>query len=74
MLRSAIYEGPVVHERMRPRRHRLRYSVFSLLLDLDELPDLDRRFRLFGYNRCRSTTGITARRPVKRSAPGLKDT
>tara|TARA_R110000868_G_scaffold189300_1_gene432225 strand:+ start:31621 stop:32403 length:783 start_codon:yes stop_codon:yes gene_type:complete len=51
MLRSAIYEGPVVHERMRPRRHRLRYSVFSLLLDLDELPDLDRRFRLFGYNR-----------------------
>ena len=51
MLQSAIYEGPVVHERVRPRRHRLRYSVFSLLLDLDELPELDRRFRLFGYNR-----------------------
>ena len=39
---SAIYEGPVVHERLRPKRHRLRYAVFSLLVDLDELPDLDR--------------------------------
>ncbi len=50
-LQSAIYQGEVVHERRRPKRHRLRYSVFSLLLDLDELPLLDRRFRLFGYNR-----------------------
>lgn len=49
--RSAIYEGSVVHQRLRPKRHRLRYRVFSLLLDLDELPELDRRFRLFGYNR-----------------------
>jgi len=48
---SAIYEGQVVHDRRRPRRHRLRYEVFSLLLDLDELPDLDRRFGLFGHNR-----------------------
>ncbi|WP_164075921.1 DUF1365 family protein, partial [Stenotrophomonas maltophilia] len=35
----------------RPRRHRLRYRVFSLLIDLDELPELDRRLRLFGHNR-----------------------
>ena len=48
---SAIYEGPVVHDRVRPKRHRFRYSVFSMLLDLDELPALDRRFNLFGYNR-----------------------
>jgi DUF1365 family protein len=50
-LRSAIYRGSVVHERLRPKRHRLRYSVFSLFFDLDELPDLDRRFRLFAHNR-----------------------
>lgn len=50
-LQSAIYTGTVGHERMRPKRHRLRYDVFTLLLDLDELPELDRRFRLFGYNR-----------------------
>jgi len=50
-LKSCIYEGPVIHERRRPKRHRLRYNVFSLLIDLDELPELDRRFRLFAYNR-----------------------
>lgn len=47
---SAIYQGEVVHDRRRPKRHRLRYDVFSMLLDLDELSELDRRFRLFGYN------------------------
>lgn len=50
-LQSAIYKGTVGHERVRPKRHSLRYGVFTLLLDLDELPELDRRFRLFGYNR-----------------------
>ncbi|WP_421723119.1 DUF1365 domain-containing protein [Bauldia sp.] len=48
---SGLYAGTVDHERLRPRSHRLRYSVFSLLLDLDELPDLDRRLKLFGHNR-----------------------
>ena len=49
--RSAIYRGSVVHERFRPRKHRLRYTVFTLLLDLDELVDLDQEFRVFAYNR-----------------------
>ncbi|MBK1622206.1 DUF1365 domain-containing protein [Afifella marina] len=49
--RSAIYAGDVVHSRMRPRRHRLHYRVFSLLVDLDELESLSRRLRFFGYNR-----------------------
>ncbi|MFX6023188.1 DUF1365 family protein, partial [Acinetobacter baumannii] len=40
---SGLYAGEVIHERFRPRRHRLRYRVFSLLIDLDELPVLDRR-------------------------------
>jgi DUF1365 family protein len=48
---SAIYRGAVVHERTRPKRHRLRYEVFSLLLDLDELTALDAGLRLFAYNR-----------------------
>src|SRR6185437_4155316 len=39
-MNSAIYVGLVQHERMRPRRHQLTYQVFSLLLDLDELPAL----------------------------------
>ena len=48
---SAIYQGDVVHERLRPKTHRLRYKVFSLLLDIDELSTLDRDIGLFGYNR-----------------------
>jgi uncharacterized protein len=50
-LRSALYDGEVVHERFRPRSHRLRYRVFSMLFDLDELPRLGRHGGLFGYNR-----------------------
>jgi DUF1365 family protein len=49
--RSAIYRGDVLHERLRPKKHRLKYTVFSLLLDLDELDDLDRDIAIFGYNR-----------------------
>ena len=48
---SALYRGTVVHERRRPKRHRLRYRVFSLLLDLDALPDVDSSLKLFAYNR-----------------------
>lgn len=51
MVGSAIYRGVVAHARLRPKRHSLRYRVFSLLLDLDELPDLNLDLRLFGYNR-----------------------
>jgi len=49
--RSAIYEGQVVHVRSSPRAHRLNYRVFSLFLDLDELPELSRNSRMFGHNR-----------------------
>ncbi len=50
MTGSALYVGRVGHQRHRPRVHRLDYRVFSLLLDLDELPDLSRRLRLFAHN------------------------
>ncbi|WP_421737032.1 DUF1365 domain-containing protein [Caulobacter sp.] len=48
---SAIYAGEVVHDRARPKRHHLRYRVFMLLLDLDELEDLDRELKRFSLNR-----------------------
>ena len=50
-MRSAIYRGLVQHERFRPARHKLAYRVFSLLIDLDELGDLDGRLPLLGINR-----------------------
>lgn len=48
---SALYAGGVVHQRLRPRRHRLERRVFWLLLDLSELEALDRRLRWFSRNR-----------------------
>ncbi len=47
---SNIYEGRVFHQRQRPRKHRLSYRVFSLLIDLDELPQLHRHLNLFSHN------------------------
>lgn len=46
----AIYTGLVVHQRLRPKAHRLRYRVFSLLLDLDELPAIGARSWLLAVN------------------------
>jgi DUF1365 family protein len=51
MTASAIYTGSVIHARWKPVRHRLRYRALYLLLDLDELPDLGRRLRLFSIRR-----------------------
>jgi DUF1365 family protein len=51
MIHSALYTGSVVHARTRPVRHRLRYRMLNLLLDLDELPGLSRRLWFFGHNR-----------------------
>jgi DUF1365 family protein len=50
-MKSALYAGKVVHARLRPRRHKLTYRVFSLLLDLDEVDTLSKTLRLFGHNR-----------------------
>lgn len=57
---SAIYAGIVTHDRTRPKKHSLRYRVFSLLLDLDELPTLNSTLRLFGYNRRAALTFVDA--------------
>jgi len=48
---SALYVGEVMHHRLGPQQHRFVYRVFSLWLDLSELPGLNRRLRLFSHNR-----------------------
>jgi DUF1365 family protein len=48
---SALYVGRVMHQRLRPLRHRLAYRLFTLLVDIDELPALDRRLRCFSVDR-----------------------
>ena len=48
---SCFYTGTVMHRRVRPRKHKLSYRVFSLLIDLDELDSLDRDVAGFAHNR-----------------------
>lgn len=48
---SSVYEGRVFHHRLRPRKHHLSYRVFSMLIDLDELPQLHSQLKLFSYNK-----------------------
>ncbi len=49
--KEGIYSGFVVHERLRPKKHRLKYSVFSLFLDLDQLENINDQFKMLSYNR-----------------------
>ena len=42
-----------MHRRLDAPVHQFTYPLYMLLLDLDELPGLDRRLRCFGYNRRR---------------------
>jgi DUF1365 family protein len=47
---AVIYSGDIMHQRMKPFGHRFRYSVFSLLVDLDRLAEADKLSRLFSVN------------------------
>lgn len=46
-----LYTGRVYHARLKPFRHEFRYRVFSLYLDLDGIPALAQKLRLFSHNR-----------------------
>lgn len=48
---GAIYRGTVIHKRLRPVPHALRYSVFTLWLDLDRLDEVAAKCRWFSCNR-----------------------
>ncbi|MGV8856127.1 MAG: DUF1365 domain-containing protein [Devosia sp.] len=56
---GAVYVGEVVHKRARPKRHALRYRVFSMLVDLDQLAALDEKLRLFSLNRLNLVSLVT---------------
>jgi DUF1365 family protein len=50
-VRSALYTGQLTHARSEPRENVFSYRVSFFLLDLDELPELDRRLGLLAVNR-----------------------
>jgi DUF1365 family protein len=47
----SVYEGVVTHVRFAPRRHRLRYSLFLMRIDIDGLEQEAGRLKLFSHNR-----------------------
>lgn len=50
-MRSRIFQCQVLHHRFEPRRHRFRYPIFMLALDLDELDQLAQTHRVLRINR-----------------------
>ncbi len=51
MSNSSIYNGTVIHKRFRPKEHFFKYRVFSLLIDLSELAELNDKLKFFSLNR-----------------------
>ncbi|MFW5680098.1 MAG: DUF1365 family protein, partial [Pseudomonadota bacterium] len=56
---SCLYDGRVMHQRLRPFRQRFTYRVWSVFVDLDELGSLARRLKLLGIER-RGLAGLRA--------------
>ncbi len=48
---TALYVGTIRHRRLRPRKHRLQYRVWHLLLDVDQVHRLHEDVKGFGHNR-----------------------
>ncbi len=49
-MNSHLYRGKVMHQRMQQVAYRFVYDVFNLYLDIDELPALQQKCRLFSHN------------------------
>jgi len=49
--REGLYRGGVIHTRIHPVRHKFRYRVFALLLEVGRIDAASRRLRLFSHNR-----------------------
>jgi len=50
MLSSSLYDTKISHRRRRPKKHKLKYGAFYLLLDLSELDRKHRSLKWFSCN------------------------
>ena len=50
-METCIYKGIVTHRRFKPKRHFFNYKTFSVLFDLDELKDLEKKISIFSLNK-----------------------
>ena len=48
---SCIYSGFVTHRRFKPKRHFFTYKTFSLLINLYEIKNLEKKIKFFSYNK-----------------------
>ena len=48
---ASLYVGEVMHARLKPFAHRFVYRVFSVVIDLDRLPEAGRMSSIFGVDR-----------------------
>jgi cyclopropane-fatty-acyl-phospholipid synthase len=55
-VKSRIFTGSIAHHRYWPVNHDLSYPVYLYGFDIEDLPVLDRRYPLFGYNRSAVTS------------------
>ena len=51
MINSYIYNGTVIHKRFKPKEHYFKYKVFSLLINLSELDEIDKNISFFSLNK-----------------------
>ena len=50
-MRSNIYATTILHDRVFPFKHKFKYSLLSLYIDLDELPMISKKIKIFSYNK-----------------------
>jgi uncharacterized protein len=48
---TCLYVGEIVHRRLSPVRHELRYKVYNLFIDVNEIDAVTKRLKFFSYNR-----------------------
>ena len=51
MIAEGLYVGRVMHHRLRPKRHRFVYRVFTLMLDIDRLDRTAKRLHLLSLEK-----------------------
>jgi len=51
LFNSCIYSGLITHRRFKPKRHFFTYKTFSLLIDLREIENLEKKIKFFSYNK-----------------------
>ncbi len=48
---TCLYVGEVVHRRLSPVHHQLRYKVYNLFIDVNEIDAVAKRLKFLSYNR-----------------------